>query len=102
MKSSFFGDVMPYSPLKVNQHFGRTCHLHPHGQRIIIDLETNSRIKNIWDLYRGINEFKKGFQLRTYLVKGDSGHQLSDTNSILNKWKNYFCQVLNIYVISTL
>jgi len=28
------------------------------------ELETNSKIKNIIDLYRGINEFKKGYQPR--------------------------------------
>ena len=27
----------------------------------IEDLETNSKIKNIRDLYRGINDFKKGY-----------------------------------------
>ena len=30
----------------------------------IDELETNSKIKNIIDLYRGINEFKKGYQPR--------------------------------------
>jgi hypothetical protein len=28
-------------------------------------LETNSMIKNIRDLYKGINDFKKGYQPRT-------------------------------------
>jgi hypothetical protein len=32
-------------------------------------LESNSKNKNITDLYRGINEFKKGYQPRTNLVK---------------------------------
>jgi hypothetical protein len=31
----------------------------------IEDLETNSKIKNIRDLYRGISDFKKGYQPRT-------------------------------------
>jgi chemotaxis methyl-accepting protein methylase len=31
----------------------------------INELESNSKIKNIRDLYRGINEFKKGYQPRT-------------------------------------
>ena len=30
----------------------------------IEDLETNSKIKNIRDLYRGINDFKNGYQPR--------------------------------------
>jgi len=29
------------------------------------ELETNSKIKNIRDLYRGINDFEKGYQPRT-------------------------------------
>jgi len=28
----------------------------------IEELETNSKINNVWDLYRGINDFKKGYQ----------------------------------------
>jgi len=31
----------------------------------IEELETNSKIKNIRDLYRGISDFKKGYQPRT-------------------------------------
>ena len=31
----------------------------------IDEFETNSKIKNIRDLYRGINDFKKGYQPRT-------------------------------------
>ena len=33
----------------------------------IEDLETNSKIENIRDLYKGINDFKKGYQPRIYL-----------------------------------
>ena len=33
------------------------------------ELEINSKIKNIRDLYRGINDFKKGYQPRTNVVK---------------------------------
>jgi hypothetical protein len=32
-KSSFFWDITPCSPLKVNWCFGGTCHLYLHGQR---------------------------------------------------------------------
>jgi hypothetical protein len=35
----------------------------------IDETETNSKIKNIRDLYRGINDFKKGYQPRTITVK---------------------------------
>jgi hypothetical protein len=35
----------------------------------INELETNSKNKNIRDLYRGINDFMKGYQPRTSVVK---------------------------------
>jgi len=38
-------------------------------ERKINELETNSKNKNIRDLYRGINEYKKGYQPRTNLIK---------------------------------
>jgi hypothetical protein len=46
--------------------------------------------KNIRDLYRGISEFKKGYQPRTNLVKDKNGNLLADSHSNLNRWKNYF------------
>jgi len=33
--------------------------------------ETNSKIKNIRDMYRDFNDFKKGYQPRTNIVKDD-------------------------------
>jgi hypothetical protein len=63
----------------------------------INELELNSKNKNIRDLYRGINEFKKGYQPRTNLVKDESGDLLVDPHKILNRWKNYFCQLLNVH-----
>jgi hypothetical protein len=35
----------------------------------INELESNSKNKNIRDLYRGINKFRKGYQPRSKLVK---------------------------------
>jgi hypothetical protein len=31
------------------------------------------------------------------LVKDGKGELVADTHKILNKWKNYFCQLLNVY-----
>jgi hypothetical protein len=59
----------------------------------INELESNSKNKNIRDPYRGINEFKKGYQPRTNLVKGERGDLLMDPHKILNVWKNYSCQL---------
>jgi hypothetical protein len=39
-------------------------------------------------LYRGINDFKRGYQPRSNLVKDENGDVLADYNNILNRWKN--------------
>jgi hypothetical protein len=57
----------------------------------INELATNSKNKNIRDLYRGINEFKRSsYQPRNNLVKDENGDLLADSHNILNRWKNYF------------
>jgi hypothetical protein len=63
----------------------------------INELESNSKKKNIRDLYRGINEFKKVYRPRINLVKDERGDLLADPLKILSRWKNYFCQLLNIH-----
>jgi hypothetical protein len=63
----------------------------------ITDIELNSKNKNIRDLYRRITEFiKKGHQPKTNLVKDERGDLLEDPQTILTRWKNYFCQLLNV------
>jgi hypothetical protein len=63
----------------------------------INELETNSKNKNIRDLYRGINDFKKGYQTRNNLVKDDKGDLVADCHSILAGWRTHFFQLLNIH-----
>jgi hypothetical protein len=48
-------------------------------------LATNSKDKNISDLSRGINEFKRGYQSITNLVKDDNGDQLAESHNILKR-----------------
>jgi hypothetical protein len=64
------------------------------------ELETNSKIKNIRDLYRGINEFKKGYQPKTNMVKEENGDLLADSHSILNRSNNCFGQLLNAHRVN--
>jgi hypothetical protein len=66
----------------------------------INELARNSKNKNIRDLYMGINEFKRGYQPRNNLVKDENGDLLADSRNILNRWKNYFSQLLNVHNIS--
>jgi hypothetical protein len=44
----------------------------------INELETSNKNKNIRDLYRGINEFKKGYQPRINKITDENGNLLAD------------------------
>ena len=44
----------------------------------IDELETDSEIKNVIDLYRGFSGFKKGYQPRTNIVKDEKGDLVTD------------------------
>jgi predicted RNA-binding protein Jag len=68
----------------------------------IEELKTNSKIKNVRDLYRGINDFKKGYQPRTIIVKDEKGDLIADSHSIMARWRNYFSQLLNYMGLMTL
>jgi hypothetical protein len=61
----------------------------------INELETNSKNRNIRDLYRGINEFKRGYQPRNNLVKDENGDLFADSHNIFNRWKNHFSQLFS-------
>jgi hypothetical protein len=66
----------------------------------INELAINCKNKNIRDLYRRIKEFKTGCQPRNNLVKHENGDLLADSHNILNRWKNYFSQLLNVFNVS--
>jgi hypothetical protein len=66
----------------------------------INELETNSKNKNIRDLYGGINEFKRGYQPRINVVKDEKGDLVADSHSILARWRNPFSQLLNIHGVN--
>ena len=59
-----------------------------------------SKINNIRDLYRGINDFKKGNQPRTIIVKDERGDLVAETHSIMERWRNYFSQLLNVHGVN--
>jgi hypothetical protein len=65
----------------------------------INDLETNSKNKNIRDLYRCMDEFKKGYQPRINIIKDEDGNLLAHPQSVLNNWKNFFNRVLNMHAV---
>jgi hypothetical protein len=50
----------------------------------INELASNSK-QHTRDLYRGKNEFKRGYQPRNNLVKDENGDLLADSHCILNR-----------------
>ena len=53
-------------------------------------LQTTSDIKNIRDLYRGISDFKKGYEPRTNVGNDENSDLVADPYSIVARWRNYF------------
>jgi len=51
-------------------------------------------------LCRGINDFKKGYQTRTNIVKDDKSDFVADSHSISARWRNYFSQILNVHGVN--
>ncbi|PNF34812.1 hypothetical protein B7P43_G03788 [Cryptotermes secundus] len=68
----------------------------------IDQLAMNSKNKNIRDLYRGINDFKRGYQTSSNLlvVKDENGDMPADSHNILHMWRNYYSQLLNVHRVS--
>ena len=64
----------------------------------IEELETNSKINNVRDLYMGINDFKNEYQPRTTILK-DEKDLVADSHSIMERWRNYFSQLLNVHEV---
>ena len=62
----------------------------------IVEFETNSKIQNIRDLYRGTNDFKE-YQPRCNIVKDEKGDLVTDSNSIVARWRNHFSQLFNMH-----
>jgi len=63
----------------------------------IEELETNSMIQNIRDLYSGINDFKKGYQPRCNIVKDEKGDLVADSHNIVDRWRNYYSQLFIVH-----
>jgi len=66
----------------------------------IHELETNSKFKNIRDLYRGINDIKKGYRPRANIVWDEMGDLVTDSHSIFARWRNHFSQLFNVHGVN--
>jgi hypothetical protein len=59
----------------------------------INELAAISKNKNIRDLFREINEFNRAYRT-------ENADLLADSHNILNRWKNYFSQLLDVNNVS--
>jgi hypothetical protein len=69
--SEINGDNLNNIRCGASRHFRNSKREHLKGK--INELTTNSKNKNIRDLYRRINEFKRGYQPRSNFVKDENG-----------------------------
>ena len=74
-----------------SRHFRNKKKAYPKAK--IEELETNSKIKSIGDLYRGTSDFKKGYRPGTNIVKDNKVDLVADSHSFLARWRNYFSQI---------
>ena len=65
-------------------------------KRKIEEIDENCKSSNVRGTYMGINNFRKGFQARTEMVKDENDNLVTDTTAVLNTWKNYFDRLLNV------
>jgi len=73
----------------------------------IEELETNSKIKNIKNLYRGNSgckkhrsSGKKGYRPGGSIVKDDKGDLVADCHSIVARWRNHFSRLFNVHEVN--
>ena len=64
-------------------------------------LEENSKNKSIRKMCKGINEFKKCYQPRDYVINKDGSTIVADTASILSRREQFFSNLLNVQQISS-
>ena len=74
-------DILNNVRREVSRHFRnkKKAYLRPK----IEVLETNSKIQNIRDFYRGINDFKKGYKPSCNIVKNEKGDLVADSHIIV-------------------
>ena len=51
-------------------------------------------------MHRGISDLQKGYQSRTNIVKDENIDLVTDSHSILARWRNNFPQLLNVHGVN--
>ncbi len=59
-------------------------------------IETNSRENNPREMYRGINNIRKGFQGKSQIMKDENGNLITGERELVAQWGNYFNGLLNV------
>jgi hypothetical protein len=72
-----------------------TCRNSKKKKRDYMKTRVNSKNKNIRETYKGINEFKKGYQPRAYVIKKHGDTIVADTTDMLSRWEQFFSNLLN-------
>jgi hypothetical protein len=57
-------------------------------------------LRNLKLTVSGNNDCKKGYQPRTNIIKDEKGDVVTDSPSILARWRNYFSQLLNVHMVN--
>jgi len=73
---------------KVSRHFRNETKAYLEAK--FEELGTNCKVNNVSDWYRGINDFKIGYQPRTIIVKDEKGDLVADLQNIMARWRKYF------------
>jgi len=63
-------------------------------------LKTNSKVKTFRDLYRSIIKFIKFYRSRTDAVKDENDNVVTDSQIILDTFKNCFYKLLNVHDVN--
>jgi len=90
-------DILNNVRREVSRHFRNKKKAYLRAK--IEKLETNSKIQNIRDLYRGISDFKKGYQPRCNIVKDEESDLVADSHSIVARQRKDFSQLFNVHGI---
>ena len=59
-------------------------------------LVENSKNEDIHEMYKGIIEFKKGYEPRAYVIRKYDCRIVADTTSILSRWEQFYSNLLNV------
>jgi hypothetical protein len=51
-------------------------------------------------VYRGISDFKNGYQPKIKIVKNEKDDSLTDSYSTLARWRNHFSEIFNVHCVN--